>query len=336
MGSSPSQQRFAYQSALASRNKRADTREVSSEFERIGLIEAILTRPSGNVAVGIGDDCAVLHPSPYPRVWTVDTAVEGVHFARSLMGLEQAAYRAFMAAASDLAAMGARPVGALSALTLPAMFPDAELEQLARGFARAADLCGCPVIGGNLARADVLTLTTTVLGECARPLLRTGARAGDGLYVSGTVGGAALGLRALQAGVVAPDDIVARFREPRARLDIAELVAELASAAIDISDGLAQDLGHLCRASGVGARVDAARLPLAPGALELAHTLGCDAVDCALTGGEDYELLFTAGGPVDPALATRIGTLTEERTLLLVEAHGVRPLLGGFDHFAGS
>lgn len=310
---------------------------MSSEFERIGLIEAILTRPSGNVAVGIGDDCAVLQPSRHPRVWTVDTAVEGVHFARTLMTLEQAAYRAFMAAASDLAAMGARGVAALSALTLPTTLADRELEELARGFARAADACACPVVGGNLARADVLTLTTTVLGECPRKvLLRSGAHAGDGLYVTGSLGGAALGLRALQAKVSAPEAILTRFREPVARLDIAARVADLASAAIDISDGLAQDLAHLCRASGVGARVEAELVPLAPGAAELAQVLGCDALDCALAGGEDYELLFTSALPVESTLARRIGTITDTRTLELLHAGGTRPLQGGFDHFAGS
>lgn len=310
---------------------------MSSEFARIALLEASLKQASNEVALGIGDDCAVLNPSAYPRVWTVDAMVEGVHFTRALMTLEQAAYRAFMAAASDLAAMGAAPVAALSALTLPSAFSDDELRLLASGLARAAQLCACPIVGGNLARAEELTLTTSVLGECRGPVItRQGARPGDGVFVTGPVGGSALGLRALQAGYSDArfEAAISCFRAPRARLDLAAQVAAIASAAIDISDGLAQDLDHVCRASGVGIELDAASIPRLPGFAAAAQVLGVDPLALALSGGEDYELAFTA--PAAPReLATRIGTVVAGTRVCARDAQGRELVLApGFDHFA--
>lgn len=303
---------------------------VSGEFTRIAQIEALLKRASNRVLLGIGDDCAVLAPSPYPQVWTTDAAVEEVHFSRSFMSLEQIGFRAFMAAASDVAAMGGRAVAALSALILPVAFSDEELHTLVRGIARAADACHCPVIGGNLARGRELSLTTSVLGECSkRVVTRSGARVGDGVYVTGALGGSALGLHALRAGRDG-----ARFLAPRARLDVASQLAEVASAAIDISDGTLQDLSHLCASSGVGARLEVVALPLEAGALEAARALNVDAVELALNGGEDYELLFTSSQT--PSWATRIGSIVAAG-LEVVEPDGSLRALGhGFDHFAGS
>jgi thiamine-monophosphate kinase len=311
---------------------------------RITQIEALLRRTSGGaVTQGIGDDCAVLAPSALPRVWTVDTAVEGVHFERAFMELEDVAYRAFMAAASDIAAMGGRAVAALSALALPVSLSDEELTRLVRGLARAADECGCPIVGGNLSRASELSLTTSVLGECpARVLSRSAARVGDGVFVTGTLGGAALGLRLLQRGLPSErtfEPIIQRFLAPRARLDIALAVAELAHAAIDISDGLVQDLTHLCRSSRVGACIDAGALPVLSELAEAARSLWLDPVALALEGGEDYELLFTAPGEQVPSsLARCIGRVVEEREgVVVLDAQG-RPLATGkgFDHFADS
>lgn len=314
---------------------------MSSEFSRIRRLEARFRTESEAVLLAIGDDCAVLAPSVHPRVWTVDSAVAGVHFTPQLMSLEEVGYRAFMAAASDVAAMGGRAIAALSALILPRELDDEQLDQLTRGLARAAAECSCPIVGGNLSRGGELSLTTSVLGECPRGVLtRAGARVGDGLYVSGTLGGAALGLRALQRGADQSrfQAAISRFRAPRARLDLALELATLASAAIDLSDGLQQDLGHLCAASGVGARVELRALPLLPEAEGAARELGCDAYTLAVTGGEDYELLFTAAASLPPTLATRIGTIVEAGAgVSFVDAEG-RPvaLRGGFDHFAES
>jgi thiamine-monophosphate kinase len=299
------------------------------EFTRIARIEALLKRVSNDVLVGIGDDCAVLAPSPHPRVWTVDAAVEGVHFSRAIMTLEDVGFRSFMAAASDVAAMGGRAVAALSALILPPALSDDELHQLVDGLARASDACACPIVGGNLARGSELSLTTTVIGECAgRVITRSGARVGDHVYVSGTLGGSALGLHALLAG---RRDCAEKYLAPRARLDLAEQLAQVASAAIDISDGTLQDLGHLCAASGVGARLDSASLPLE--CAEIARGLGLDPVSLALEGGDDYELLFSS--PHDVPWATRIGSILEGAGVQVLEVSGhARRASRGFDHFS--
>lgn len=313
---------------------------MSSEFARIAEIEAILRRASSAVVLGIGDDCAVLAASAYPRVWTVDSAVENVHFARASMQLDEIAFRAFMAAASDVAAMGGKAVAALSALTLPRAFSDAELRALVHGLARASDVCECPIVGGNLARGLELSLTTSVLGECRGPILtRRGARVGDGIYVTGTLGGAALGLRALLAGK--RDDpaflpAIERFVAPRARLDVAAAIAECASAAIDISDGLVQDLGHLCRASEVGARIELGTVPRLHDFALLAERLGASPEALPLSGGEDYEVLFTARDEqVSATLAARIGEVTAEPGhVVVVDERGRALDVGdGFDHF---
>jgi thiamine-monophosphate kinase len=304
---------------------------VVGEFSRIARIEALLKRASNDVLVGIGDDCAVLAPSPHARVWTVDAAVQDVHFARAIMTLEDVGFRAFMAAASDVAAMGGRAVAALSSLILPLAMSDEELHQLVTGLARAADACACPIIGGNLARGKELSLTTSVLGECAgRVITRAGAAVGHGVYVTGTLGGSALGLHALLAG---RQDCAHKYLAPRARLDLAHELAAVASAAIDISDGTLQDLGHLCAASGVGAQLDAARLPLE--SAEVARDFGLDPVSLALEGGDDYELLFTAAD--DVPWATRIGTIVAGNVVQVLEPDGhPRRTSRGFDHFAGS
>jgi thiamine-monophosphate kinase len=299
------------------------------EFTRIAEIEALLKRASNDVLVGIGDDCAVLAPSPHPRVWTVDAAVEGVHFTRTIMTLEDIGYRAFMAAASDIAAMGGRAVAAVSALILPTSLSDDELRQLVSGLARASDACACPIIGGNLARGSELSLTTSVFGECASKVItRDGARVGDHVYVTGTLGGSALGLHALIAG---RRECAEKYLAPRARLDLAAKLAEVASAAIDISDGTLQDLGHLCTASGVGAHVDVALLPLE--SAELARGLGLDPVSLALEGGDDYELLFTSAHEL--VWATRIGTIVEGTGAQVLESDGhAHRTSRGFDHFS--
>ncbi|MDB4972865.1 MAG: thiamine-phosphate kinase [Myxococcaceae bacterium] len=316
---------------------------MSSEFARITQIEALLRRPSSAVTLGIGDDCAVLAPSALPSVWTMDAAVEGVHFARSFMELEDIAYRAFMAAASDIAAMGGRATAALSALALPHTLSDEELRRLVTGLARAADECACPIIGGNLARAGELSLTTTVLGECpSRVLSRAGAKLGDGIFVTGTLGGAALGLRLLQRGMPSErtfEPIIQRFLAPRARLDIALELAEFAHAAIDVSDGLVQDLTHLCRASGVGAQVEAVALPVLADYAEAASSIWLDPTALALEGGEDYEILFTAPHASVPArLAQRIGTVVDaSQGVVVFDRKGQPRATGnGFDHFADS
>lgn len=308
-----------------------------SEFERIARLRAKLASPAPGVLVGIGDDAAVLAGGdPRALVWTVDAQVEGVHFRRDLATWHDVGWRSFMAAASDLAAMGAAPWGALSALVLPASFDDAMLDALVEGQRRAAEIVGAPIVGGNLARGDAVSITTTLLGRVSTAVLRSGARAGDGLWIAGSVGLAAAGFRALEAKVqdARIDAAVEAWRLPRARIADGLIMAPVATAAIDVSDGLAQDVAHLARASGVRAAIDQRALLAHSGdaLFEAAAALGLDPSELALNGGEDYALI--AASPVSIAGFARIGELREGQGVTLVTPRGEEQLSPhGFDHF---
>lgn len=316
----------------------------SSELARVELLRAILGAPTGRgVLLGIGDDAAVLGPVDQPLVWTIDAAVEGVHFRRDLLSLEDLGWRATMACASDLAAMGARPLGLLAGLTLPAWCTDADLTALARGQRAAAESLGTWVLGGNLARGNELSISTTALGAAERPFRRDGARPGDALFLAGPVGLAAAGLRLLERGGAIASDAeavaVAAWRRPTARLDAGLSARVYASAAIDVSDGLARDLAHVARASGVLAVLDPTTL-LDATLVEVARALGVDPLELALHGGEDYALVVAAPPSARLPGFARIGGCEHADVALgcvaLVDARGDRRAVAprGFDHFA--
>lgn len=273
------------------------------EFDLITALTARFRRDAAGDApwVDIGDDAAVLHADPRPLVVSVDASVEGVHFARSFATAEDIGFRALMAAASDLAAMGAEPESALLALIIAPGTPPAWLLSLADGYAEAASSCGLRIVGGNVSRGDAVSITTTVLGRLpagSEPLRRQGARIGDDVYVSGPVGGAALGLAAIRSGHTDEVDAlragVARWRRPQARLVVGTALRGLATSAVDLSDGLLQDLAHLASASQVGLELALMDIPVVDGFAELCARLGLHPDEIALTGGEDYELAFTA------------------------------------------
>lgn len=273
--------------------------------------------------VGPGDDAAVLAaPDRRPLLLTVDAAEDGVHFDRGLHSPEDIGRRAVAAAASDLAAMGGRPLAFLVSLTAPAGDPeeDAAALRVSRAASRRAAEIGAPVVGGNLTAGARLALHVSVLGAMApgvAPLLRSGARPGDGVFVSGPLGGAALGLEVLRrevlrrevlrrrgegaAGRSAEDRAALRKHlDPEPRLALGEALAASGgvSAAMDLSDGLALDLHRLAEASRAGVLLDAERLPVArsrarPGAAAPDRVFDAALFDAALFGGEDYELLFT-------------------------------------------
>jgi len=316
------------------------------ELSRLELLRALFSAtalPAG-VSLGIGDDAAVLAPAGAPLVWTVDSAVEGVHFRRDWLSLEDIGWRSLTAAASDLAAMGASPRGALSALILPANFSDADLLALARGQAEAAAALGTAVIGGNLARGNELSITTTLLGEGREPVLRGGARAGDVVALAGTVGVAAAGLALLQRGIAdgAPGDPTERalraFRRPQARVAEGLAAAGHAHAGIDVSDGLALDGWRLARASGVALVLDAPALlrVAGPELTAVAALLARDPLELALYGGDDYALLMTFAAHEVPEPFVAVGTCGAGDGISLRSADGtIRPLEAkGFDHFA--
>ena len=253
-------------------------------------IRAML-RVWGAQATGIGDDAAVLPlPEGETLVASTDASFEHVHFRREWLTPREIGARAAAAALSDLAAMAATPAGLLLALGVPPKWRS-DLDALAHGVGEVAAAALCPIVGGNVTRAGELSLTITVLGTSPRPLERAGARAGDALYVTGTLGGPGAALDALLGGTTPRDVDRARFAAPRPRIAEGRWLAEHgARAAIDISDGLVADAGHLAAASGVRVVLDLASLPCIEGI----------APESAASSGEEYELLVAFAADARP------------------------------------
>src|SRR5512138_728353 len=259
----------------------------AGEFALIDRFVRAVPAAGRGVAVGPGDDAAVLRlPAGEELVATVDAVVDGVHFDRRSTWAD-VGWKALAVNLSDLAAMGARPLFALVALALPQRTSRARVLRVAAGLGACARAYRVPIAGGNVSRAGELSVTVTAVGAVpeGRAVLREGARPGDLVAVTGTVGDAALGLLP-----GAPAALALRQRRPVPRLEAGTALAPLVRAAVDVSDGLAQDLGHLCRASGVGARIGAADLPLSA-AYRRAVAGAPDPFAAALAGGEDYELV---------------------------------------------
>lgn len=301
------------------------------EFERIARLTQrfLLATSRTRVLVDIGDDSAVVDVGA-PVVVSTDASVEGVHFRREFGSLDALAARAVHAAASDLAAMGADPCSILLSVGMPSSTSDEDFDRLVEGFARASAELSMPIVGGNLSRASELGIHTTVLGrQVGPPLLRSGAKVGDAVFVTGPLGGAALGLSALLAGRArAEDPAVSTWLAPRARFDASARVRDVATACIDVSDGLSADLGHVLSASAVGATLERALVPVPPWFEVRRVDDGASWESLVLEGGEDYELVFTAPeGTVDPGVATRIGRIDSEPGLRLRDEGGTRAIV---------
>lgn len=239
----------------------------------------------GTSAERIGDDAAILQvPEGEKLVVSTDTFLEGVHFHRDWLNHFEIGYRATAAALSDLAAMAARPLGLVIALTLPEGDRH-EVRAIATGIREGASAVLCPIVGGDLSSGKVLSLTITALGSVARPLSRSGARPGQRVYVTGRLGGPAAALRAWRAGKEPSERDRARFANPVPRIDAAIGLAERgATSAIDVSDGLIADIGHVAAASKVCIEVDLGRIPRLDGVAPLE----------AASAGEEYEIVVTA------------------------------------------
>jgi len=318
----------------------------AGEFE---LIERYFTRRGAHredVLAGVGDDAAlVAAPAHATLVLASDTIVEGGHFPAGF-DARFVGHRALAVNLSDLAAMGAEPAWALLAITLPA--PD---EHWLSGFAAGLDALarrhGVALVGGDTTRGP-LTVTMTAAGTVppGGALMREGARPGDDVWVSGTPGDAAAGLAILQGRLPAQgrarDALLARFQLPQPRVALGLALRGIATACIDISDGLAGDLGKLCAASGVGADVESRELPLSAGLCSVAAPGA--RVGYALAGGDDYELLFSAGpgerariSALDAGVVLRrIGTIAEVLGVRIDGEPPGRDAGHGFDHFGGT
>jgi thiamine-monophosphate kinase len=283
------------------------------EFERIRRFFAPLAAPG---ALGLRDDAALIDgPDGQQYVLTADAIVEGVHFLSHDPPV-QVAQKLLRVNLSDLAAKGAEPVGYLLVTALPRTRDEAWLEAFAAGLAADQASFGIGLLGGDSTATDgPATLSITALGRVpsGRAVLRSGARPGEGVYISGTLGDAALGLQALRGelpglAVEAREFLTARYRLPQPRLALGQRLAGLAHAMIDISDGLVADLGHIASVSGVRAVIEAALLPLSPAARTV---IAADPLrlSAALSGGDDYELLFTAAAEAGAALNALAGEL---------------------------
>jgi thiamine-monophosphate kinase len=280
------------------------------------IIARVFAPIAGAAALGLKDDAALLAPESAPLVVTTDMLVAGVHFFAhddpSLI-----ARKALRVNLSDLAGKGAEPIGFLLALALPSDWTNDWLEAFAAGLAADARIYGAPLIGGDTAATPgPLTIAITALGRTPRFVPRAGAKPGDAIFVSGPIGDGALGLalrrdaalaRRLSDG--ARDYLIGRYLLPQPRLDLSAWLCANATAAMDISDGLAGDLAKLCRASGVSAAVELTSAPLSAAARE-AIAIDPALFEAAITGGDDYEILFAAKpGASPPAPACRIGEI---------------------------
>jgi thiamine-monophosphate kinase len=298
------------------------------------------------VSLGMGDDAALVRPGRgRETVLTCDWFLEGTHFLRDKHPAEAVGWKCLARAVSDVAAMGGVPRCFLLSLALPAELAGAWLQEFLAGLRKAARRFGCSLAGGDTTERREILINVTVVGEVrsGRGVLRSGARAGDGLYVSGRLGEAELGWRLLtgRKRVSLRDARVRKHLYPEPRVELGRWLGEkrVATAMMDLSDGLSSDLTRMCEASGVGAVVDTGSLPT----VSASAAAGVDAVELALHGGDDYELLFTVARKdarrvprsLGGVAITRIGEITRGRGVRVVDAEGRRKALraGGWDPF---
>ena len=331
--------------------------EDARDLGEFGLIERLVARlgvPGEGVLIGPGDDAAAVR-STATTLATADLLLEGVHFDLAFSSPADVGWKAMAANVSDIAAMGGVPRYALVSLGAPASTPAATLESLYEGLGECARAFGVSVVGGDTVSADVLIVSVALLGDAgpAGNVQRSGGRPGDVVCVTGTVGGAAAGLQLLRAANVDPEavsllarhpELASAHRRPMPRTREGQAAAAVgATAMIDVSDALAADLGHICDASNLGVELRASSVPVAEGVDDVARWAGLDAVDLALGGGDDYELvialpaaqLSALSAALAPTRVTPIGELGGSERVVLGADGDRRPLAAaGWEHFS--
>jgi thiamine-monophosphate kinase len=323
------------------------TEKLTSEFD---LIARHFTRPAANAVLGVGDDAALVDVSNgMDLAVSTDTMVSGTHFFPDV-DPETLGHKSLAVNLSDMAAMGAMPYWAMLALTLPSVNHD-WLAAFAKGFFDLAEEFNVSLIGGDTTRGP-LSLTVTIMGEvpAGAALRRGGAKAGNDIWVSGLIGDAALAVAHRHGRIKLSDadyaEAVLRLYEPTPRVQLGQALRGLATSAIDISDGLLADVGHIGRLSRVGAKIELSRIPLSP--IGKRHAATMEGITAIVAGGDDYELCFTA--PVNSRESiedltdvlgvplTRIGSVSKGKGVSLVGLDGKPVTIDGhgFDHFASS
>ncbi len=329
------------------------------EFGLLARIWAMLPEQATGVVKGIGDDVAVLDTlGPEYLLATSDVQVEGIHFTREAITPYQLGRRVAAINVSDIAAMGGDPRWALVSLAIPGSTQVGYVEELYRGMREQASLAGASIVGGNLSRMkSIIVVDFTLLGVVApeRFTLRSTARAGDAILLTGSPGESRAGLELIRR----PDLVLSsssrqklleRHLCPQPRLVEGQLLARsgLVTSMIDVSDGVVGDLCHICKSSGKGAEIEAASLPVSPSISEAAKAAGADSLEWVLSGGEDYELMFTSSPEAvaglkrmlldeTGTLCTQIGKITAETGKVwvrLADGNRIVPSVTGWDHFA--
>lgn len=321
--------------------------DIGGEFALIDRLARCSPTTHADLLTGIGDDAAVIGGTSGNGdhlLVTTDMLVESSHFRCDWATPEQIGIKSVACNVSDIAAMGGTPTFMFVSLALAAETEVSWVESLYRGMADACRRYGVVLAGGDTTHGEVVTINITLLGRVSpgNLCLRSHARPGDLLCVSGPLGGAAAGLAMLAAGKNPPRMLKEKHLAPECRLDVSTIIAPLAHAMIDISDGLAAEVNHICDQSGTGAEIVVTQIPTHPSTRDAARRTGNDPIDFALSGGEDFELLYSISARNKQQLEQRdvevmvVGRVTEAasgRTLLMPDGKRV-PLVGGYNHFS--
>lgn len=323
---------------------------ISSEWDLLDQIrERIAVRgiaPPPDLVLGIGDDCAALALDRGTGLYTADISVEGVHFRRDYSSMEDIGYKAMAGNVSDIAAMGGRARLALVSLGVPATATSDAVMELYDGMLKAAAPAGLVIAGGDLSLAPQWIVSIALWGTAASDAVvrRAGARPGDTIYATGTLGSSRAGLEDLRAAApTGHESLRERHRRPPVRIGLVPDIIDCfkPTAMIDISDGLLSDLRHLARASGTGFLVSPARIPVTADLRDWCQAMGCAFAEYVLSSGEEYELLFTSAlpaerspGSVGGIPVTAIGIITDHGCLLETPEGSREAPLAGYDHFA--
>ncbi len=326
------------------------------EFDLIDRISSIIGPPGEDVLVGIGDDAALVIHDRSEVLLTTDTLVENVHFTDKIPA-RAIGFKAVAVSISDIAAMGGRPKSILISLSLPGHTKVETVDEIYEGMVDCARRFDTSIVGGNMSKASEIVINVTVTGTVVPKYLRrrSTAAAGDSILVTGSLGGSAAGMQAIEKGKIklaeqGNTNLLNRYLYPIARIDESRTLAKLGSKAVaDISDSLYLDLSNICLASNVGAAVDVTKIPIASEAKELEKVIDVDPLDLAISGGEDYELLLTAPKENVKKMMehlfndtgtqlSEIGEIVSGSEVRFIDPTNVKKdfEISGFDHFKGS